>query len=95
MSTSDSVDAPASEPASIPVQSGTGGTASLTVAIIWALVAVILAAVLLTGAEDQAYGGEAYTGIQNAVMLGVRGIAFLLFGSAALGLVISLRRDRR
>lgn len=68
--------------------------AALVVAIIWAIAAVIFAVLLLVGAKDQAYGGDAYTGMQNAVVLAVRGIAFLLFGSAALGLVIALRRDR-
>lgn len=69
--------------------------ASLAVAVIWAIAAVSFAIVLLSGAKDGTYGGDAYTGIQNAVMLAVRGIAFLLFGSAALGLVIATRRDRR
>jgi small-conductance mechanosensitive channel len=69
--------------------------ASLGVAIIWAIAAVIFAIVLLAGAQDASYGGDAYTGIQNAVMLAVRGIAFLLFGSAALGIVIATRQDRR
>lgn len=69
--------------------------ASLTIASIWAIAAVIFAIALLAGAQDASYGGDAYTGIQNAVMLAVRGIAFLLFGSAALGLVIATRRDRR
>jgi hypothetical protein len=78
-----------------PKQVTSPSSASLTVAVIWALAAVIFAMVLLSGAEDAAYGGDAYTGIQNAVMLAVRGIAFLLFGSAALGIVIATRRDRR
>jgi hypothetical protein len=69
--------------------------ASLTLAGIWGVIAVIFAIVLLSGAKDAAYGGDAYTGIQNAVTLAVRGIAFLLFGSAALGFVIATRRDRR
>jgi hypothetical protein len=69
--------------------------ASLIVAMIWGVIAVILAIVLLAAATDGTYGGEAYTGIQNAVMLAVRGIAFLLFGSAALGFVIATRRDHR
>lgn len=67
---------------------------SLGVATVWAIVAVIFAIILLVSAQDASYGGDAYTGIQNAVMLAVRGIAFLLFGSAALGFVIASRRDR-
>ena len=64
------------------------------VAILWAIAAVIFGTILLTGATDVEYGGDAYTGIQNAVNLAVRGIAFLLFGSAALGIIIAIRRDR-
>jgi hypothetical protein len=61
---------------------------------VWACLAVIFAIVLLTNATDESYEGDAYTGIQNAVAWAVRGIAFLLFGSGALGIVIALRRDR-
>jgi hypothetical protein len=83
------------EPDPMPEQVTNPSSASLLIAVIWAIAAVIFAIVLLTGAEDAAYGGDAYTGIQNAVMLAVRGIAFLLFGSAALGIVIATRRDHR
>ena len=41
---------------------------------------VAIAIVLLIAAKDVSYGGDAYTGIQNAVMLAVRGIAQHLFG---------------
>jgi small-conductance mechanosensitive channel len=81
--------------APLPEPEGHLSSASLVVAGIWAAVAVILAIVLLAAAKDESYGGDAYTGIQNAVMLAVRGIAFLLLGSAALGFVIATRQDRR
>ena len=81
------------DPASQPVSHLS--SAALVIASVWAVVAVTFAAVLLVGAQDVSYGGDAYTGIQNAVMLAVRGIAFLLFGSAALGFVIATRRDRQ
>ena len=79
-----------------PTEPQTGATSnySLVVAIIWAVLAAIFASVLLSSATDEAYGGDAYTGIQNAVMLAVRGIAFLLVGSASLGVVIALKRER-
>jgi uncharacterized membrane protein len=67
---------------------------ALRISMIWAILAVILAAVLLISAKDVTYGADAYTGIQNAIMLAVRGIAFLLLGSAALGGVIATRRGR-
>ena len=86
---------PAPEPDPTPGWSTSLSPASLTVAGIWAIAAVIFAIALLAGAQDTSYGGDAYTGIQNAVMLAVRGIAFLLFGSAALGFVIATRQDRR
>ena len=94
MPESESTEASAGEsPAtSNPVTNGTPG--SLILAIIWAVLAVIFAIVLLASAKDEAYGGDAYTGIQNAVMLAVRGIAFLLFGSAALGLIVATWRKR-
>ncbi|MET4702778.1 hypothetical protein [Frigoribacterium sp. UYMn621] len=69
--------------------------AAITIAILWAVAALILGIVLLVNAKDEAYGGDAYTGIQNAVTWATRGIAFLLFGSGALGLVMAFRRDER
>ena len=75
-------------------QTATASNSSLVVAIIWAVLAAIFAVILLSSATDEAYGGDAYTGIQNAVMLAVRGIAFLLVGSASLGVVIALKRER-
>jgi hypothetical protein len=77
-----------------PTQPNYLSSPALTVAIVWACLAVIFAIVLLTNATDESYEGDAYTGIQNAVAWAVRGIAFLLFGSGALGIVIALRRDR-
>ncbi|MCU1535224.1 MAG: hypothetical protein JWR53_1705 [Glaciihabitans sp.] len=95
MSTPESTDSPTSQPLPLPVKQASYSLASLTVAVIWAALAVIFAGILLGGAKDEVYGGEAYTGIQNAVMLAARGIAFLLFASAALGVIIALRRDGR
>jgi hypothetical protein len=69
--------------------------AVMTVAILWAATALIFGIVILVNAKDETYGADAYTGIQNAINWAVRGIAFLLFGSGALGLVIATRGDRR
>lgn len=81
------------EPTGAPEQPQTRpSTPSLVIAGIWAFLGVAFAIGLLVNAQDIAYGGDAYTGIQNAVMLAVRGIAFLLFGSSALGLIVALRR---
>jgi len=66
----------------------------LIVAVLWAVLAVIVGIVLLVNAKDVEYGADAYTGIQNGIMLAVRGIAFLLFGSGALGVVIATHRSR-
>jgi hypothetical protein len=84
--------AAASESTVVPVSNP--APASFIIAVIWAVAAVIIAIVLLATAQDESYGGDAYTGIQNAVMLAVRGMAFLLLGSAALGLIVATRRDR-
>lgn len=94
MSTPEASNPPTDETDPIPGVVTNAIPASMITAIIWTIAAVTLAIVLLSGAKDQEYGGEAYTGIQNAVMLAVRGIAFLLFGSAALGLVIASRHTR-
>lgn len=82
------------EPEPTPGRPTNLSTISLTFAVIWAIAAVIFGGVLLAAAQDVTYGADAYTGIQNAVMLAVRGIAFLLFGSAAIGLIIATRADR-
>lgn len=66
--------------------------APTVVAIIWAVAAVIAAIALFVSAKDVSYGGDAYTGMQNAINLAVRGIALLLLGSGALGLIIATRR---
>lgn len=82
-----------SEPA--PPRSTDYPPAAMSVAVVWAVAALILGIVLLVNAQDQSYGGDAYTGIQNSVTWSTRGIAFLLFGSGALGLVMASRRDSR
>ena len=94
MPESESAEASAGESQATSKSATNGTPGSLILAVIWAVAAVIFAIVLLASAKDQAYGGDAYTGIQNAVMLAVRGIAFLLFGSAALGLIIATWRKR-
>jgi hypothetical protein len=67
--------------------------ASFIIAILWAVTATIVALVLFTSTKDAQYGGDAYTGIQNAVVAAVRGIAFLLIGSGALGIIVAVRRN--
>ena len=81
-------------PAAAPSGTASSSQAPIVIAGIWAVLALIFAVILLSSAKDEAYGGDAYTGMQNAVMLAVRGVAFLLIGSGALGLIISLKRDR-
>lgn len=82
------------EPNLEPAPNPQTSSAAIVVAGLWAALAVIFAIVLLVNAKDGSYGGDAYTGIQNAVTQAVRGIAFLLLGSGALGLVIALRPVR-
>lgn len=92
MSETESTEPPPIE--SAPAPERYVSTAALTVASLWAALAVIFALVLLVNAQDESYGGDAFTGIQNSVNWAVRGIAFMLFGSGALGIVIAVRRDR-
>ena len=86
---------PTVESTEVVPQTAPSSQSALVIAIIWAILAAIFAIVLFASATDESYGGDAYTGMQNAVVLAVRGIAFLLIGSGALGLIIALRRDRR
>ena len=65
---------------------------AMLVAIIWAVLATVFALVLLNNTPYETYGGDAYTGIQNATMLAVRGIALLLLGSGALGIIVASPR---
>jgi len=78
-------------PAPAPVASDPYWVGAIVVAILWALLAIIVAIVLLTTTKAESYGGDAYTGIQNAVVVAVHGIAWLLIGSGALGLIVALR----
>ena len=82
------------ESAPTPITSSDYPPAAISVAVVWAVAAVIFAIILLVNAKDESYCGDAYTGIQNSVAWAVRGIAFLFFGSGALGIVIAARRDR-
>jgi len=94
MSTSDEISQPTVQPARTAAAPAPSPAPAI-IAWLWAAVAVIMAIVLIAGAQDESYGGDAYTGMQNAVMLAVRGIAFLLIGSAALGLIVAYKRDVR
>ncbi len=58
---------------------------------VYAVFAIIAAIVLLSNANTTEYGGDAYTGIQHAIVWAVRGIAFLLIGSGVLGVLLVLR----
>jgi len=95
MSNPDVPTEPAVQPVRIVSAHEPSSPAPVIIAWLWAAVAVIVAIVLIAGAQDESYGGDAYTGMQNAVMLAVRGIAFLLIGSAALGLIVAHKRDGR
>jgi hypothetical protein len=93
MTSPEFVNRPPIEMVQAPAKARTS-VAALSVALVWTVLALIFGSILLINAKDVTYGADAYTGIQNAIMLAVRGIAFLLFGSAALGIIIAARRDR-
>jgi len=76
----------------------TGGSTvnggALTVAILWMIVAVIVGVMFITGAENQEYGGDAYTGIQNTGAQTVRALGWLIIATGPLGLIVALSRRR-
>jgi hypothetical protein len=94
MTSPEFVNRPPIEMVQAPAKARTS-VAALSVALVWTVLALIFGSILLINAKDVTYGADAYTGIQNAIMLAVRGIAFLLFGSAALGIIIAASRVYR
>ena len=65
---------------------------ALVVSILWAIAAGVIGLVFIFGAQDQAYGGDAYTGIQNTGAATVRALGWLIISTGAVGLIIGTRR---
>lgn len=64
----------------------------LAVALAWAVVALIVGGTYVLGTQDIAYGGDAYTGIQNAGAQSVRALGWLIIATGPLAVVIALAR---
>jgi|GEM_PF-5783843 len=79
-------------PAGAPAAQDRSNGAALAVAVIWALIAAIVGLVFILGTEDVAYGGDAYTGIQNTGAQTVRAVGWLILATGPLGLIIALSR---
>lgn len=71
-----------------PIQTRPTYTA-LVFAILWAIAAVIIGFHFITSTPDAEYGGDAYTGIQQAAAQTARAVGFLVIGTGVLGLVIA------
>lgn len=69
-----------------------GGSGALILAVIWLVAAVIIGGITIAGVEESAYGGDAYTDIQNAGVATVRAIGWLIISTGPLGLIIALSR---
>jgi hypothetical protein len=68
---------------------------SLVIAIIWAVAAVIVGLVFIFGVNAETYGGDAYTGIEAAIVTAVHAIGWVIISSGVLGLVIAGTRVRQ
>ena len=71
-----------------------GPDIGLRIAWGWAAVATVLAIALFSMSPMESYGGDAYTGIQNAAAWTARGVAFLIFATGPLGLITAYSRRK-
>jgi hypothetical protein len=62
---------------------------SLIVAILWAIAAVIIGLVFVFGVNAETYGGDAYTGIEAAIVQAVHAVGWVIISMGVLGLVIA------
>jgi hypothetical protein len=70
-------------------------TGAITLASLWAATSLIVAITLMATTNTEEYGGDAYTGIQNAIVIAIRGISWLLIGSGVIGMILAVRRQPR
>jgi uncharacterized membrane protein len=67
---------------------------ALIVAILWAIAAVIVGLVFILGVNGEAYGGDAYTGIEAAIVTAVHAVGWVIISTGVLGVVIAGSRPR-
>lgn len=84
----ESVAAPGTAAVSTSSRSG----AAVTIAVLWAIAALIIGFGFITSVEDGTYGGDAYTDIQNTGAQTVRAIGWLIISTGPLSLVMALSR---
>lgn len=62
---------------------------TLIIAILWAIAAVIIGLVFIFSVNAETYGGDAYTGIEAAIVQAVHAVGWIIIGTGVLGLVIA------
>ena len=65
---------------------------ALVIAVLWAIAATIIGIYFISSTHNLEYGGDAYTGMQQAAAQTARAVGFLIIGTGALGLVIANSR---
>ena len=65
---------------------------SLIVAVIWAVVAVSVGVYFILGVKAGSYGGDAYTGIEGAIVTAVKAIGWVIIGSGVIGVLLAGHR---
>jgi hypothetical protein len=61
----------------------------LIVASLWAVFATIVGLVFIFGVNGEAYGGDAYTGIESAIVTAVHAVGLVIISMGVLGLIIA------
>lgn len=80
----------AADQADTAADSPTGGASwALVVAILWAITAIIVGLVFILGVNGEAYGGDAYTGIEAAIVTAVHAVGWVIISTGVLGVIIA------
>jgi hypothetical protein len=83
---------PTAAAAMAPVESSkVQSLAAVVIASVW-MIASILIGMTFIRTDFEVYGGDAYTGIQNAVVVATRALGWIIIGTGVLGLVIAMER---
>jgi hypothetical protein len=62
-------------------------------AVVWLLVCLVVGLDFITATSFASYGGDAYTGIQNAVARSTNALGYVIIGTGVIGFVVSFRRN--
>ena len=62
---------------------------ALAVAIVWAIAAISIGLYFVFGVTASVYGGDAYTGIEAAIVTAIKAVGWLIVSSGVLGVVIA------